>query len=369
MYIICEHIKKLRPYVPGKPVEELEREFGISGSVKMASNENPWGCSESVIPVIEEAGRRLNLYPDTNVFYLKKALAGFHDLPESNFIVGNGSGELIDIVMKTVLSARCNIVMGAYSFILYRLLAPLYGVEINYAGATNFVNSAENMISLCNEKTAMIIVDNPCNPTGTCMAAGELDKLLDFTAKNRILLMIDEAYFEYADSPDYKSMIPSSPDFKNLIVTRTFSKVYGLAGIRAGYAVACTELISHFEKARIPFNVNMLAQQAAIAALKDQAFIGETVRKTKEGLNYLNSELGNIGIETIPTQTNFVMARIPCHFSGCIESLMKTGIIVRPLVNYGLGEYMRITSGTMEQNIRLIKTLKQMMTEQEENNE
>lgn len=361
MFKIRENIRAISPYVPGKPVKEVERELGIKNSIKLASNENAWGFSPKAKRAMEEAIKEANIYPDGNSFYLRKKLAELNNVSIDEVIVGNGSNEVLEIIMRIGLDDKANVVSSEHAFAVYKIVTELCGAKFRGTKAKDHAFDIKAIMEACDEHTSMIIIDNPNNPTGTHLPYDQMLEVLEFAKKNKIMFLADEAYTEYIRAKDYRSMTSLFGKYDNLVVTRTLSKAYGLCGLRVGYGIAHREIIEMANKVREPFNVNIVAQHAALASLDDQNFVKEVVKRTHEGIDYLKAELKEIGLRTLPTQCNFLLVEVPEDGGVFFNKLLQFGIIVRPVGNYGLKNYVRITVGTMEQNKKTIEAIKELL--------
>ena len=353
MYSVSEEIKKLSPYISGN---------SIKGSIKLSSNENSWGVSEKVKNAIPKIGESINRYPDGNGSSLKRRLSVFlgNKFNEKNFVLGTGSNEIINVMMQVFLSSDGEVVAGEYSFFVYRMQAKINNSKITLAKSNkDFSNNIDNIIAACNTKTSIVIIDNPNNPTGTIVSKKEMQRLLEFTHKNKIILFVDEAYIEFVRTKEYSSMLGFIKDYDNLIVSRTFSKVYGLSSIRLGYAVANEWIVDFFNRVRAPFNTSAFAQNIAEIALEDQSFVLETVKKTHSGIDFIYNSLKEIGFDFIETQCNFITIKTPININAkqFYEKMLEHKIIVRPLINYGLNNYIRLTIGTKDENKKVAKAL------------
>ncbi|MCK4739755.1 MAG: histidinol-phosphate transaminase [Deltaproteobacteria bacterium] len=359
---VSEAIETLKPYPPGKPIEELERELGISGSIKLASNENPIGPSGKAVAAVTSALFNLHRYPDGSCFYLKQRLAKFHNVSEDMIIVGNGSNEIIELLIRTFVGEGEVILAGDPSFAVYPIIAKAAGRETKLVPLKDLTIDLPAMLEQITPKTRLVFIANPNNPTGTIVGAKELEDFLDALPKDVIVCM-DEAYAEFVKSPDYPDSFEYLKQGRTLIVLRTFSKIYGLAGLRVGYGVADASLINYMERVRQPFNVNSLAQVAALSALDDKLHVELSIKNNTEGLEYLYSELDKLSLEYVPTEANFFLIKVG-DGKMIYDGLLKKGVIVRPMAGYGLGEYIRINVGTPEENKRFIETLQSVLIKQ-----
>ncbi|HDD64693.1 MAG TPA: histidinol-phosphate transaminase [Firmicutes bacterium] len=356
--LVKESLKNITPYVPGKPIEELKRELKLKKIIKLASNENPLGASKKAVKVIKEKAKEIFRYPDSSGFYLKKALSEHLNVFPENIILGNGSSEVISMFIRAFTNPGDEIILPYPSFLIYRILS--YENMVNPVEVPldeDFSYNLEKMKKFITPRTKIIILCNPNNPTGTYINKYQLEKFLKEIPED-ILVLSDEAYFEYVEEEDFGSCFPYIKK-KNLIVTRTFSKIYGLAGLRIGYGIARKEIIEVLEKIRPPFNTTTLAQEAALAALQDQEHVKFSFINNSREKKYLFNQLGKLGIQCYPTQTNFILCRLKTKATPIIKKLEKNGIIIRGVKPFGLGDkFFRITIGKREENRYLIKNLK-----------
>lgn len=350
-----ESISQLKAYEPGKSVDDLKREYEVNDVLKLASNENALGCSPYVTLAITKQLDRLARYPDGKGSNLKQAVADFNDVDSHQITLGNGSNDLLDIIARTFVSQDDAIVYSAYSFIVYPMLAKMIGATGIEVPAKRYGHDLQAMLQAVqdNEKVRLVFIANPNNPTGTLLSKEDIK---DFVQKvpNHVLIVLDEAYVEYCPESNNRDLID---EFDNLIIVRTFSKAYGLAGLRVGYAISHPEVADMLNRIRQPFNVSLLAQSAAIAALGDQDFIAK-VHKVNDGqMRWICKQFDALGLGFVKSHANFVMVNVG-DAEGIHQALLKQGIIVRPLADYGLEEWLRITVGTPEDNTRLIDTLR-----------
>jgi histidinol-phosphate aminotransferase len=356
-HIAKAHIRALDPYKPGKPVEELERELGIEGAVKLASNESPIGPSPKAVAALHAAVESINRYPDGACFSLRSALAERLAVREDQLVFGCGADELLELVAKTFLGVGDEVVFAWPSFAMYPIVAKGMGaVPVQVPLTEDLVHDLPAMRDAIGERTRVVIVCNPNNPTGTSVGAEAFDAFVASLPED-VVLVVDEAYVEYARRPDFPESLPWLARRPGTVVMRTFSKIYGLAGIRIGYGVADPELADYLQRARHPFNVNRLAEVAALAALDDDAHAERSRRINAEGIAYLSRELGALGIPVWPTDANFVLAEIG---EGMDERLLHEGVIVRPLSGFGMPKHVRISIGLPEENERLVKALRRL---------
>lgn len=354
---VSEEIAGLVPYPPGKPIEELERELGISGSIKLASNENPVGPSKKALDAINGALERLNRYPDGSCYYLKEKLSARLAVPPGAVIIGNGSNEIIEFLVRTFMEPGTEAVMADPSFAIYPIaVKALGGVPRLVPLTKDLRHDLVKMARAVNEKTRVVFIANPNNPTGTIVTDAELGRFLKDLPQG-VITCVDEAYCEYVRSESYPATLEYVKDGWPIVLLRTFSKAYGMAGLRVGYGVAHPEIASLMERVRQPFNVNSLAQVAATAALDDTAHLDAGIRNNAEGLEYLYTEVGAMGLEYVETEANFFLIKVG-DGKGVYEALLKKGVIVRPMASYGLGEFIRVTIGLPQENERFIAALK-----------
>ncbi|HXV84624.1 MAG TPA: histidinol-phosphate transaminase [Candidatus Binatia bacterium] len=356
---VPEHIRKLVPYVAGKPIEEVEREYGIANSVKIASNENPLGPSPKAIRAIRDRLDQLHLYPDGDCFYLKSALATRLAVSPEQLIFGNGSNELIELAVRTFLHPGDEAVMAHQAFVVYQLVVQAAGGVGKQVPLRNFTHDLAAIAQAIGPKTRVIFLANPNNPTGTIYRRNEWEDFLQRISPE-ILIIVDEAYFEYVGDADYPDSLKYHDCGKTLLTLRTFSKLYGLAGLRVGYGVASKQIVGLLHRVRQPFNVNVVAQWAALAALEDHEHVARTLEVNRQGLAYLTQEIARLGLEQVPSSANFILMRVG-NGNEVFQQLLAQGVIVRPMAVYDLPEYVRVTVGTMEENRRFIETLAKVM--------
>jgi histidinol-phosphate aminotransferase len=356
----------LQPYVPGKPVAELEREYGIRDSIKLASNENPLGPPPASIHAISAALGDLALYPDGAAFELKDALARRLAVDPAQITVGNGSNELLSLVAETFLTPATEAIYSQFAFLVYALSVQATGATARIAPA-NPADHAQPlghdlaaMQRLVTPATRLVFIANPNNPTGTWLGAAELQAFIA-SLPAHVLVVLDEAYGEYVAGPDWPDAVRWLDEFPNLIVTRTFSKMYALAGLRVGYSVSHPRVADLLNRVRQPFNVNSLAQVAARAALDDAGHVARSRQLNAKGLLQLSSGLSALGWRVLPSAGNFVLVDTGSTALPWYEKLLRAGVIVRPVASYGLPDHLRITIGLPEQNERLLSVLRALM--------
>ena len=358
-------IRQLQPYSPGKPVEELERELGISQAIKLASNENPLGCSPRVHEALQNAARHVELYPDANAYYLKQRLAQKLGVAENQITIGNGSNDVLDLVARCFLDGGAEAVYSQYAFMVYAMVTQACGAHARVAPALGedssqaYGHDLDAMQALIGDKTRLVFIANPNNPTGNWLLSDELEAFLD-AVPERVAVVIDEAYFEYVDIDQYPDSSGWLRRYPNLIVTRTFSKIYGLAGLRLGYALSSPELCELFNRVRQPFNGNALALAAGRAALDDDDFVEHSRQTNLQGLQSLRQEFDERGYYSIPSAGNFLTVRFGERSAEVYQGLLQRGVIVRPVANYGMPDFLRISVGTTAQIERLFAALDEL---------
>lgn len=352
-------IEKIPPYIPGKPIEEVERELGLSGVTKMASNENPLGPSKEARQAITNVLDKVSYYPDANNYYLKKALADELKVKEEQIIVGSGLDDVNRILAETILKPTDEVVIPQPTFSMYETVTLLMGAKPVLVKGSGLENDLSAMAAAVTKKTKLIFICNPNNPTGTIIKKSELREFLRGLSRN-ILVVVDEAYSDFADDPEFPNGIDLLKEgFDNLIIYRTFSKIHGLAGLRLGFAVAVPELIRNMLKVKDPFNVNLLAQAAGLAALRSKKHVLLSKELVQMGRRLFYKELDELGIGYLPTQANFILIDWGRDSREIYEFLLQNGIIVRPTHSFGLPNYFRVTFGTAEQNDRFFRILRE----------
>ncbi len=353
---VHQGIAGLNPYQAGKPIDELARELGISDIVKLASNENPRGPGEAVQAAIARELGSLSRYPDGNGYVLKEALVKHLGVDAAQITLGNGSNDVLDLVARVAVQPGTEVVVAEHSFVVYRLATISAGGTLVEVPAKNYGADLDAMLAAVTDKTRLVFLANPNNPTGTWIKRDALTAFLD-ALPERVWVVVDEAYFEYGEDPDYPDALALLPAHPNLIVTRTFSKVHGLAALRVGYGVSSAEFADLLNRARQPFNVNSLAMAAAVTALADQEFVSESLALNKAGMQEVVAGLDALGLEHIPSLGNFVT--FDCGRSGpeVFDAMLKLGVIVRPVVEYGLPDHIRVSIGLPEENARFLATL------------
>jgi histidinol-phosphate aminotransferase len=356
---VPEYIRTLVAYQPGKPIEEVEREHGISNSVKLASNENPLGPSPRALGALRDKADQLHLYPDGDCFYLKSALAKRLAVEADSLIFGNGSNELIELAVRTFMRPGDEAVMARQAFVVYQLVVQAAGGVSRVVPLRKFTHDLPAMAEAVGPKTRIVFLANPNNPTGTIYRRSEWESFLSQLSPD-VLVIVDEAYFEYVSDAEYPDSLQYRYHGKSLLTLRTFSKLYGLAGLRIGYGIGQKEIVGLLHRVRQPFNVNAAAQWAALAALEDHEHVRQSLDVNREGMQYLTKQIAKLGLEQVPTQANFLLMRVG-NGNDVFERLLRQGVIVRPMAVYEFPDYVRVTVGTMEENRKFIEALKKIV--------
>jgi histidinol-phosphate aminotransferase len=354
------HILGIAPYEPGKPIEELERELGIHDAIKLASNENPLPPSERVQKAIAAALGDLNRYPDGSGFYLRQALAKKHGLTSDHVVLGNGSNELIELLVRAFLRPGDEAVVPHPSFVVYPMIVQASGGIRVMVMLKDYKLDLDAMARAITPMTKLVFIANPNNPTATMVTADEVEAFMH-KVPERTIVVFDEAYIEFALGPDFPDSLAYVKQGRKVVVLRTFSKAASLAGLRVGYAVADPDAISLMNRIRQPFNVNSLAQAAALAALEDESHILECVRMIEAGRHYLYDEFKALGLKYVPARANFILVDVGRSAADIYQKLLLQGVIVRPMTSFGMESALRVTVGTPGENRRLIKALKTVL--------
>lgn len=360
--IAVNGVKNLHPYVPGKPVEELARELGLNEEdiVKLASNENPLGPSAKVLAAVQAQLKDITRYPDGNGFALKQALSSQFGIMQDQITLGNGSNDVLDLITRTFLQPGTNAVFSQYAFAVYPISTQAVGADLNIVPAVDYGHDLKAMAEAVNDQTRVVFIANPNNPTGTMFAR---DEFVSFMAAvpDRVLVVLDEAYSEYVDDQDYPNGFDYLANYDNLIVTRTFSKAYGLASMRIGYAVSSPEVADLLNRVRQPFNVDSFALAAAKAALEDAEYLKQSKALNLKGMDQLTKGFEALGLEYIPSKGNFICVKFAVDTCELNQKLLEKGVIVRPVANYGMPEYLRISIGTESENAQCLSVLEECL--------
>jgi histidinol-phosphate aminotransferase len=349
-------VRQLVPYVAGKPIEELERELGLTNIVKLASNENPLGPGKKALAAIQAALPKLTLYPDGNGFSLKSALAKKYKVNADQITLGNGSNELLELVARAFLAPGLEAMFSEHAFAVYPIVTQAVGATAAIIPALHYGNDLAAMAARVSSKTRVIFIANPNNPTGTLLRQVDLQRFVS-SLPGHCLCVLDEAYFEFVDNREGINSLDWLLTNPNLIITRTFSKAYGLAGLRVGYSLSSPEIADILNRVRQPFNNNALALAAAEAALADDDYLQQTIATNTQGMQDLTTGFKGLGLEWIPSAGNFVSVDLKRPGQPIYEALLRLGVIVRPVANYGLPNHLRISIGTPAENQFFLKAL------------
>ncbi|MEK8088338.1 histidinol-phosphate transaminase [Thermithiobacillus plumbiphilus] len=351
----------LTPYQPGKPIETLEREYGVSNAIKLASNENPLGPSPRALEALARVRADLARYPDGAAFSLKTALARHLDLTPEQFIIGNGSNEILELVTRAFVTPENEVIFSEHAFAVYAIMTQAVGSRARVARALEYGHDLDAMAALVNDRTRLVFVANPNNPTGTLLDAASLENFLEGVPAH-VLVVLDEAYFEYVTAADHPDGTRWLARFPNLLVARTFSKIYGLAGLRVGYAMGNPQLISLLERVRQPFNVNAAALSAAEAALEDDTHLQRSRELNTQGMAQILDGIRKLNLSALPSAGNFLAIDLGQTAAPIYEGLLRQGVIVRPVANYGMPDFLRVTIGLPDENARFLRALEQVLS-------
>jgi histidinol-phosphate aminotransferase len=363
--VVPEYIKRLSPYVPGKPVEQLERELGIQGAIKLASNENPLGPSPRAIEAIRAAAEHVHFYPEGAAPVLRDAVAKHLDVDPIHLVFGNGSDEILLLLTLSLISGPSDeIVIGDPSFAMYEIYATLANAKLTKVPLNNYAHDLPAMADKVTERTRLVFIANPNNPTGTLVSAKEIAALLERMPPTATVVF-DEAYHEFVDPADRAETIRYVLEGRNVVVTRTFSKAYALAGLRVGYAIAPRALAGYMDRVRSPFNVNLVAQSAAAAALSDSDHLRKSIEVNTAGRKQLVAGFDKLKLNWVPSSGNFVLVDVS-DANGrdgltVYNALLRKGVIVRPTAGFGLPKHIRVSIGTREQNDRFLNALAEVL--------
>jgi histidinol-phosphate aminotransferase len=363
MPLVPAHVASLTPYVPGKPIEEVEREYGLHDVAKLASNENALGPSPLALEAARQAVSRVHLYPDGSAFLLRNALAAKLSVAPGEVFVGNGSNELIELMVRTFVLDGEEVLTSAQTFVAYRLAAQAHGRTLVEAPMkARFHYDLEALRKLLSRRTKVVFLANPDNPTGTCFPEGDLASFLDAVPRET-LVVLDEAYREFVEGPGwYQDALALRRRHPNLVVLRTFSKIHGLAGLRLGYGIAREEIVDLVDRVRAPFNVNLVAQAAGVAALGDEDHVARSRELVRTERPFLSEGLRSLGATVVPSQANFVLADFPGRpAKELFEALLRQGVVVRPMHGYGFPNAQRITCGRRPENERCLAALARVL--------
>ncbi|CAK0740548.1 Histidinol-phosphate aminotransferase 1 [Gammaproteobacteria bacterium] len=353
-------VRGLTPYLPGKPIEELEREYGISGAVKLASNENPLGPSRLGLAAAQNALSGIARYPDGGGFSLRTALARKLGVQPESITLGNGSNDVLELIARAFVTSEDEVIYSAHAFAVYPIVTQAISAKAVVTPAVGFAHDLNAMASAVTSSTRLIFIANPNNPTGTWLPIKILNQFIA-NLPPHVIVVIDEAYYEYVTEPNYPNTIQWLSDYPNLVITRTFSKAYGLAGLRVGYAISHPEVADLLNRVRQPFNVNSIALAAATAALEDEEHLTKTRTINQTGMVQIIAGLNTLKIGYIPSVANFLAIDLGQPAASIHELLLRLGVITRPIASYGMPNHLRVTIGSTEENTRFLGSLAQAL--------
>ena len=357
---VPEYLASLVPYPPGKPLEELKREYGIEDPVKLASNENSLGPSPKALDTMRSAMSSLHRYPDGSGYYLKEKLARLLGVSSGEIVLGNGSNELIDFLTRVFIRPGYEAISSDPSFLVYCKMVQAVGGNNVVIPLSGYCHNLEGMSRAVTPKTRLIFLDNPNNPMGTVIHREDFDAFLE-DLPDHVLVVLDEAYKEFVKTGHTPDAIEYMKQDRRIIVLRTFSKAYGLAGLRVGYGVMDREVAEYLERVRQPFNVNTMAQVGALAALDDQEYLKKTVDTVWQGMDFLTERIEELGCRVMPSETNFILVDVDRDAKSVYEKMLREGVIVRAMTAYGLPNHIRITVGLPEENLRCVEALQRVL--------
>jgi histidinol-phosphate aminotransferase len=352
---VPDNIKSIQPYKPGKPLEEVERELGIK-AVKMASNENPLGPSPRALDAMRRFIEHVELYPDDTGYYLRQKLAGRLNVSMDELILGSGSSDILAMAFNAMLTPDTEVLTSEGSFIVYYLLGQMKGCTMVRTPMREYAFDLNAMAERLTANTRLVLIANPNNPTGTIVRRNELSTFLKKVPEHA-LVVLDEAYFEFVNDSEYPDSFEYMREGKNVLIIRTFSKAYGLAGLRIGYGIARPEIIDTLQKVRLAFNTGSLGQVAAVAALDDQEHVQRTVQSNRKELEFLYKELSTRGVKYVPTSANFVFMDLGMPSKDVDAAMLRQGVIIRPMAGWGFPTMIRVSVGTRTQNETFLRTL------------
>lgn len=358
--IAAPGLASLKPYVPGKPLSELERELGITGSIKLASNENPLGPSDRVKAALQQQIAELTRYPDGGGYELRRVIAEHHAVESRCVTIGNGSNDVLDMIARVFLWPGRESLFAQHAFAVYPISSMAVGAELKIAPARDYGHDLDAMRAMVTEATGVVWIANPNNPTGTYLNETALRAFVE-SIPSQVIVVIDEAYFEYVGHDDYPDTSRWLSDFPNLIVTRTFSKAYGLASLRVGYGLSHPDVADLLNRVRQPFNVDSFAQAAAVAALGDQDYLDKSVAMNNAGMRQLIDGVAKLGLSYIPSVGNFLTIDMGREAAPIDQALLRLGVVTRPIANYGLPNHLRVSIGLPEENARFLSALEQVL--------
>jgi histidinol-phosphate aminotransferase len=358
--LVLPHLTQLTPYQAGKPLEELERELGLTDAIKLASNENPLGPSPLALAAIRDSLGSLHRYPDSHAYYLKEDLARHHGIAPQQLILGNGSDEVLDLLVRALVPPGGEVLSTTHTFLMYGLLTQAVGGIFRKVPLKDKRVDLNAVSQAVTAQTRLILLNNPNNPTGTAFRRQGWEDFLS-TISTTVTVVLDEAYIEFADDPGVPSCLDYLSEDRPLVGLRTFSKAYGLAGLRIGYGFGPSELMDYLNRLRMPFNVNRLAQEAARAALQDTAFLAQTREVVRAGKDLVYTGLKRLGLPFIPTQANFILIRVPRPGQEIYQAMLREGVIIRAMDSYGFPDFIRVNMGLPEENRRFLEALQKVL--------
>lgn len=362
---IPENIAAITPYPPGKPLDELEREYGITDSIKLASNENPWGPSPRVALALRGELSKLHRYPDGSCHYLVEAISQKLRFSPAEIVIGNGSNEVIEFLVKAFVQEGDEVITSHPSFLMYQKFVQVRGGINHVVPLKEMRHDLEAIAERISEKTRLIFIDNPNNPTGTFISPTEFQRFLDALPES-VIVVLDEAYVDFMDSEQRIDPYPLIQDVDGqcaVVFLRTFSKAYGISGLRVGFGLMAGEIASCLHKVRQPFNINQMAQVGALAALEDDEYYNRVLNLTAEGLGFLSREVEKLGCASYPSETNFFLIDVRGNADKLYQAMLHKGVIVRSMSAYGFENFIRVTVGTEEENNRFLKALGDCLSE------
>jgi len=356
-----EHIQNVVPYEPGKPIEEVQRELGLKRVIKLASNENPLGTSKKVVRALKRFAKNAYLYPDGGSYHLKRMIAERYGIREKELLLGNGSNEIIEFLIRGFSGPGTNVISSEKSFLVYDLISQICGAQFIEVKMKDHGFDTDALLEAITPETRLIFIANPNNPTGTYIARERLEKFLDKVPEH-VIVCLDEAYWDFADAPDYPDgLLYVKLGRRNLVVLRTFSKSMGLAGLRLGFGAGHPEIIDYISRIRQPFNVNAAAQCAGLAVLEDEAYIAKSKAIVIQGRQFLYRKFESMELEFVRSQANFVLVKTGAPAERVFKALLKQGIIVRSMAAYGLLDYVRVSVGTPRENRIFVAAMKRLV--------
>lgn len=356
-------LDQITPYKPGKPIEEVKRELGLKNVIKLASNENPMGPSPAVLKAISDAAKDVNRYPDGGCFYLRRALSKKLSVSEDNLIFGNGSDELILLSLRALINPGDEVVVASPTFLIYHLASMVKGAKVNTVPLKDYKYDLDGMFKAITDKTKVVFIANPDNPTGSYVTSEELTGFIEKVPED-VLIFLDEAYYEFAKGGDYPETLSLvNREDKSVLIARTFSKAYSLAGLRVGYGIARNDIASMLNKVREPFNVNSIAQAAAIAALGEEEYLKSCIKLVHDEKKRFYEVFDSLGTKYVPSRANFILVSTKCNSQKVFDYLLKKGVIVREMSAWGLDGFIRVNVGLKEENDVFFEAFKEAIKE------